>query len=71
MAAAAIRLVTFTTPISLESAADQAIAATIGVVNVMIIELLLRHGATADDMDANGKTVRVAAASDWIRELLT
>ena len=35
-----------------------------------IIELLLQHGARPTDTDANGKTVRAAAASDWIRELL-
>lgn len=34
-----------------------------------IIELLLRAGATADDKDANGKSVRDAARADWIRAL--
>jgi len=32
--------------------------------------LLLRHGASAADVDANGKTVAAAASSDWIRQLL-
>ena len=35
-----------------------------------IIGLLLQHGATPTDEDANGKTVVAAASSDWIRELL-
>jgi hypothetical protein len=36
-----------------------------------IIKLLLQYGARPTDTDANGKTVEDAAASDWIRELLT
>ena len=36
-----------------------------------IIALLLQHGATRSDTDANGKTVEAAAASEWIRELLS
>jgi hypothetical protein len=35
-----------------------------------IIKLLLEHGARPTDVDANGKTVGAAAASDWIRDLL-
>jgi ankyrin repeat protein len=35
-----------------------------------IIALLLGYGASATDVDANGKTVAAAASSDWIRELL-
>jgi ankyrin repeat protein len=35
-----------------------------------IIGLLLRYGARPSDADANGKTVAVAATSDWIRDLL-
>jgi ankyrin repeat protein len=35
-----------------------------------IIDVLLQHGATPTDSDANGKTVAAAATSDWIRELL-
>jgi ankyrin repeat protein len=35
-----------------------------------IIVLLLGHGASPTDADANGKTVAAAATSDWIRELL-
>ena len=35
-----------------------------------IIALLLEHGASATDTDANGKTVAAAASSDWIRNLL-
>ncbi|MGZ4804037.1 MAG: ankyrin repeat domain-containing protein [Acidimicrobiia bacterium] len=35
-----------------------------------IITLLLRHGASPTDADANGKTVAAAASSDWIRDLL-
>jgi ankyrin repeat protein len=35
-----------------------------------IIVLLLEHGATPSDVDANGKTVATAASSDWIRQLL-
>jgi ankyrin repeat protein len=35
----------------------------------LIIELLLKAGATPDDKDANGKTVRDAARADWIRAL--
>ena len=34
-----------------------------------IIELLLRAGATPDDGDKNGKTVRDSARADWIRAL--
>lgn len=35
-----------------------------------IIAVLLGHGATANDVDVTGKTVRDAATSDWIREML-
>jgi hypothetical protein len=35
-----------------------------------IIVLLLDHGATPTDSDANGKTVAAAATSDWVRDLL-
>jgi len=35
-----------------------------------IIALLLAHGGRPTDVDANGKTVAAAAASDWIRQLL-
>jgi len=35
-----------------------------------VIGLLLQHGATSMDVDANGKTVAAAAASEWIRDLL-
>jgi hypothetical protein len=35
-----------------------------------IIKLLSEHGARPTDVDANGKTVGAAAASDWIRDLL-
>ena len=35
-----------------------------------IIALLLGHGASPTDTDANGKTVAAAASSDWIRDLL-
>jgi len=35
-----------------------------------IIALLLEHGASPGDVDANGKTVAVAAPSDWIRAQL-
>ena len=35
-----------------------------------IIALLLGHGASPTDADANGKTVAAAASSDWIRDLL-
>jgi ankyrin repeat protein len=35
-----------------------------------IIGLLLDHGASATDLDANGKTVAAAASSGWIRQLL-
>jgi hypothetical protein len=35
-----------------------------------IIAVLLEHGATPTDVDANGKSVAAAATSDWIRELL-
>jgi ankyrin repeat protein len=36
----------------------------------LIITLLLEHGATPNDVDANGKTVSAAASSDWIRQML-
>jgi ankyrin repeat protein len=36
----------------------------------LIIDLLLRAGATPDDRDENGKTVYDAAKADWIRALL-
>jgi ankyrin repeat protein len=35
-----------------------------------IIALLLEHGASPTDVDANGKTVVTAASSDWVRQLL-
>ncbi len=35
-----------------------------------IIALLLEHGASPGDVDANGKTVAAAASSDWIRAQL-
>jgi len=35
-----------------------------------IIALLLEHGASPGDADANGKTVAAAASSDWIRAQL-
>jgi ankyrin repeat protein len=35
-----------------------------------VIALLLEHGASPTDIDANGKTVAAAACSDWIRHLL-
>jgi ankyrin repeat protein len=35
-----------------------------------IIVFLLEHGAGPNDLDAKGKTVRAAALSDWIRQLL-
>ena len=35
-----------------------------------IIAVLLQHGASPTDADANGKTVAAAASSDWIRDLL-
>jgi hypothetical protein len=35
-----------------------------------VIALLLEHGASPTDTDANGKTVAAAASSDWIRNLL-
>ena len=35
-----------------------------------IIVLLLEHGASATDADANGRTVAAAATSVWIRDLL-
>ncbi len=35
-----------------------------------IIVLLLRHGASPTDADSKGKTVAVAATSEWIRDLL-
>jgi len=37
---------------------------------VRIIVVLLGHGASATDADANGKTVATAATSVWIRDLL-
>jgi hypothetical protein len=36
-----------------------------------IIAVLLGHGASPTDADANGKTVAGAASSDWIRKLLS
>jgi ankyrin repeat protein len=36
----------------------------------LIIDLLLRAGATPDDRDENGKAVYDAASADWIRALL-
>ena len=36
-----------------------------------VVALLLRHGASRTDADANGKTVAAAASSEWIRDLLT
>ena len=36
----------------------------------LIIDLLLRAGATPDDRDENGKAVYDAAKADWIRALL-
>jgi hypothetical protein len=35
-----------------------------------VIDVLLEHGASPTDTDANGKTVAAAASSDWIRDLL-
>jgi hypothetical protein len=35
-----------------------------------IIALLLEHGASPTDLDANGKTVAAAASSEWLRQLL-
>jgi ankyrin repeat protein len=35
-----------------------------------IIALLLEHGASPTDVDANGKTAAAAASSDWVRQLL-
>ena len=35
-----------------------------------LIALLLGHGASPTDVDANGKSVAAAASSDWIRHLL-
>ena len=35
-----------------------------------VIAVLLEHGASPTDADANGKTVAAAARSDWIRDLL-
>jgi len=35
-----------------------------------VIALLLGHGASPADVDANGKPVAAAASSDWIRHLL-
>jgi len=32
--------------------------------------VLLQHGASPTDTDANGKTVAAAASSAWIRDLL-
>ncbi len=36
----------------------------------LIIALLLEHGASPSDVDANGKTVSAAASSGWIRQML-
>ena len=36
-----------------------------------IIKLLLSHGARPTDKDSQGKTVKQAATSLWIRELLS
>jgi len=36
----------------------------------LIIDVLLRHGASPTDVDTRGTTVAEAAASDWIRQLL-
>jgi ankyrin repeat protein len=36
----------------------------------LIIAVLLEHGASPSDADANGRTVRAAASSEWVRELL-
>jgi hypothetical protein len=36
----------------------------------LIIKLLLERGARLTDTDSHGKTVRQAATSVWIRELL-
>lgn len=35
-----------------------------------VIAVLLRHGASPADVDANGKSVAAAASTDWIRDLL-
>jgi ankyrin repeat protein len=35
-----------------------------------LITLLLEHGASPTDVDANGKPVAAAASSDWIRHQL-
>jgi ankyrin repeat protein len=35
-----------------------------------IITVLLEHGASPTDVDANGKTVATAASGDWVRQLL-
>ncbi len=35
-----------------------------------IIAVLLGHGASPTDADANGKTVAAAASSEWVRDLL-
>ncbi len=35
-----------------------------------IIALLLEHGASPTDVDANGKTVAAVASSEWVRQLL-
>jgi hypothetical protein len=36
----------------------------------LLIALLLEHGASSTDVDANGNSVADAATSDWIRDLL-
>jgi hypothetical protein len=36
----------------------------------LVIDVLLRHGASSTDVDAKGKTVAAAASSAWIRRLL-
>jgi hypothetical protein len=35
-----------------------------------LIALLLRHGASPTEVDANGRSVAAAATSDWVRRLL-
>jgi hypothetical protein len=35
-----------------------------------IITLLLEHGASPTDVDANGKSVATSASSDWVRQVL-
>ncbi len=35
-----------------------------------LITLLLRHGGSPTDVDANGQSVAAAASSDWVRQLL-